>query len=206
MQLYRSTYIQGYIDLCSEAIEIGDSAIAYKLYDVIIATFENEVETIYSRYSGVAEAKGHVDYVQELTYLRGELQSYLFKIDDEERSRVLKEEVQRLCKEEGLSEKKPPNTDILTRPLAGTQDLQRVLSNIRRLPDNILEPMDKKYIKAKLAALELAKKNKNRKAIIEKIDTIIEFIADRKIEVGLSLLPYLGDSAKMVKKLDSFKG
>ena len=42
--MYRSPYLQGYIDLSLEVIEDGDAFMAEKLHDIIISVFENEIE------------------------------------------------------------------------------------------------------------------------------------------------------------------
>lgn len=59
--MYRSPYLQGYIDLSLEVIEDGDAFMAEKLHDIIISVFENEIETVFDRTSGAEKAGGHID-------------------------------------------------------------------------------------------------------------------------------------------------
>lgn len=195
--MYRSPYLQGHIDLSLEVIEDGDAFMAEKLHDIIISVFENEIETVFDRTSGAEKAGGHIDYIDELKYLRGELQGFLNKLEDKERVRVLNEEVDRIRKMDASA------TLIINRDCRKvtpvTEKFKTALANIRQLSDRELDPEDKKVLKGRLASLELSRRNKNKDITEEKLRDVLEFISERNINVSLYVLPYLGEAAKSIR-------
>lgn len=195
--MYRGKYLQGYIDFSLEVIENGDDSMAEKFHDVIISVFENEIETVFDRTSAAAKAGGHVDYIEELKYLRGELQGFLNKLEDNERVRVLNEEIDRIRKLNPGAVMILDKDSMKTTPEAAK--FKTALANVRNLTDRELDPEDKKVLKGRLAALELSRRNKDKDSIEQKLRDILEFISYRNIKVSLCVLPYIGEATKSIR-------
>jgi hypothetical protein len=69
------------------------------------------------------------------------------------------------------------------------------------LSENSITNNDKEILEDKIAALEMASKTQNKDKVIGKLGNLLKDIIDKGIDVGIAVLPYLGEIAKKVQSM-----
>ena len=83
--------------------------------------------------------------------------------------------------------------------LVVTVTIKQTLERINNLPDDILSKEDKESLEEKVASLELLTKSGDKEKASKKLGSILKYVADKGIEVGIALLPYLGEISKLLQ-------
>lgn len=76
--------------------------------------------------------------------------------------------------------------------------LEATLKSINEISNEILDEKDKRYLSEILDSINSLKeinKDKTKNKVIE----VLKYIADKGIEVGIAVLPYLGEIAKLLR-------
>lgn len=76
--------------------------------------------------------------------------------------------------------------------------LEATLKSINEISNEILDEKDKRYLSEILDSINSLKeinKDKTKNKIVE----VLKYIADKGIEVGIAVLPYLGEIAKLLR-------
>ena len=65
--------------------------------------------------------------------------------------------------------------------------------------DGLMSKEDKESLEEKVASLELLTKSGDKEKASKKLGSILKYVADKGIEVGIALLPYLGEISKLLQ-------
>lgn len=80
-------------------------------------------------------------------------------------------------------------------------NLDQTIENIHFIPETVLSKSDMDILEDKLSAFELILKKKDKAKLFDKLGRVIKFVADKGVEVGIAVLPYLGEIAKYIPVL-----
>lgn len=69
---------------------------------------------------------------------------------------------------------------------------------IQKLPEDVLSQEDKDELEEKLAAVEVARNGKDKEKLASKVVNVLKYITDKGVEVGIAVLPYLGEIPKII--------
>lgn len=76
--------------------------------------------------------------------------------------------------------------------------IKSTIEDINKIPDNILDKEAKGYLEGILYSIE-ALKYKDKDKSKEKIFKALKYIIDKGFEVGIAILPYLGEVSKILR-------
>lgn len=77
--------------------------------------------------------------------------------------------------------------------------IDQVFDAIKKIPKEVLQQDEKDELEDKLSAVEAAKNVKDKGKLAAKIGAVMKYIVDKGIEVGIAVLPYLGEIARLYK-------
>lgn len=77
--------------------------------------------------------------------------------------------------------------------------IDQVFESIKQIPDEVLPQDEKDELEDKISAVETAKNAKDKSKLAAKIGAVMKYIVDKGIEVGIAVLPYLGEIARLYK-------
>ena len=76
--------------------------------------------------------------------------------------------------------------------------IKSTIEDINKIPDNILNKKIKEELEEILYSIELLK-DKEKDKTKEKIFKVLKYIIDKGFEVGIAILPYLGEFSKVLR-------
>ena len=76
--------------------------------------------------------------------------------------------------------------------------IKSTIEDINKISDNILDKEAKEYLEEILYSIE-ALKEKNKDKAKEKVFKVLKYIIDKGFEVGIAILPYLGEVSKVLR-------
>ena len=76
--------------------------------------------------------------------------------------------------------------------------IKSTIEDINKIPDNILDKEAKEYLEEILYSIETLKE-KNKDKAKEKVFKVLKYIIDKGFEVGIAILPYLGEVSKVLR-------
>ncbi|WP_409966864.1 hypothetical protein RFF05_09420 [Bengtsoniella intestinalis] len=79
--------------------------------------------------------------------------------------------------------------------------IEQAFEAIQTIPEDVLSGDEKDELEDKLSAVETAKNGKDKGKLAAKIGAVLKYITDKGIEVGIAVLPYLGEIAKIYNGL-----
>lgn len=192
--------VQKYIDECDECLATKDIQKAEKLENTIVAVYSNDINGIkvgLDRYKARIVSVGTVikfDYLGDIELLRAKLLHYKEELENKQNKNSTSRAVPAINinnVNENTSSANATNITQIT--------YEQVLESIQSLPESILSETDKEALEDKIGALELALNNKDKKKAIDKIGGILKFLVEKGVEVGIAVLPYLGQIAQSLK-------
>lgn len=145
----------------------------------------------------------NIDYVGDLRLVKAKLINYRDNLEEEEIK--ASREIEKLRLQQSIlninnsSNNTNTNTATASNQVAFTID--QAVKNINSLPENILSSEEKEILEDKLSAIELSLNKKDKESLIDKIGKTVRYISDKGIEVGIAILPYLGEIAKHIPTL-----
>lgn len=92
----------------------------------------------------------------------------------------------------------PVNNNTANASINQNITIKSTIEDINKIPDNILEKEDKEYLEEILYSIE-ALKDKEKDKAKEKIFKVLKYIIDKGFEVGIVILPYLGEVSKILR-------
>lgn len=193
----KAKFVQEYINKCETILLDKDIKKADILQDDIIAVFEKEIPNICTRLDNYNHwgSDKPVDFLGDLSKLKQILTNYL--TDLERKDEIRKDELEKL-KKSNINIK---NTNNISSNATATSNvtitIKQTIENISQIPDTILSQSEKEELEDKISALEVAKSNPAK--LKSKLPSVLKYIADKGVEVGIALLPYLGEIAKLIK-------
>ena len=76
--------------------------------------------------------------------------------------------------------------------------IKSTIEDINKIPDNILDKKIKEELEEILYSIELLK-DKEKDKTKEKVFKVLKYIIDKGFEVGIAILPYLGEVSKFLR-------
>jgi len=194
------TLVTDYIQRCDEIIESKNQATARDFGKEVIAVFQSEISKITSELTAYRYG-GTQDDIKDVSTLRAMLVNYCANIKREDEIR--KNDLEKLRLQQSILNINNTNTnDVSSKATASsivTVTITHALENINNLPENILSKEEEEALEEKLAILELLAKSGDKEKTSKKLGSILKYVADKGIEVGIALLPYLGEISKMIQ-------
>lgn len=194
----KTEFMQEYIIKCEKILEDKDIKKADLLQDDIVAVFENEIPNICNRLDSYNHFNSDkpVDFLGDLSKLQQILTNHLADLEREDEIR--KDELEKLKLQSILNiNNTNTNSANATATSNVTITIEQIIKNINQIPDTILSQLEKEELEDKISALEVARNNPTK--LKSKLLGILKYIADKGVDVGIALLPYLGEIAKLVK-------
>lgn len=205
--MLRIEQIKKYIGRCEDVI-LTSSSDAEALQNEIISIYESQIDEIwnglesysswqayYSGYTG--NALPSINFLKNVKLLKGKLEYMCATLLDEEKQRqdeieLAKLRVQTISLTQNQTNQQTQSTNIAI-------SIEQVFEAIKQIPDEILPQEDKDELEDKISAVEAAKNSKDKGKLLSKIAAVLKYIIDKGIEVGIAVLPYLGEIAKLYK-------
>lgn len=169
--------IDEYIDKAKECIKSDNFLYAEKLNDEIINTFRNDIKYIWI---GTEDDKEHP--LQMLSLLISKLRNLKGDLEIAENKQT---SGKALILEQTL------NTNVSIQI-----SFNQTISAIEAIPNVILSQDEKEMLEGKLSKLNT---EKDKSKLWGKAQSVLKWIADKGIEVGIAALPYIVESLKKAK-------
>lgn len=193
--------LSNYITKCDESVQERDMEI---LLEEIIHTYSPEIPQMIDGLDmyGYGDSS-ETNYKGDLQLIKAKLINYRDNLEREE----LKElnEIEKLRLQQSIlninNTTNNTNTNTATASSQVFFTIEQAMENIKSLPEHILSTEEKEILEGRLSALELSLNKKDKEALIDKLGKTIKYISDKGIEVGIAILPYLGEIAKYIPTL-----
>jgi len=192
--------VEEYIRRADEIIESKNRTTAKEFTREVIAVFQSEIPKITSQLTAY-RLSGDQDDIKDTSTLRAMLFNYSTNIrrDDEIRKNDLEKlklqqsilTINNTNQNEASSQANAYVTVVVT--------VIQAIESINNLPDDILSKEEKESLEEKVASLELLTKSGDKEKASKKLGSILKYVADKGIEVGIALLPYLGEISKLLQ-------
>lgn len=199
-------FIQSYIDKC---ISCENNTLAESLVIEIEGVFTDEIPRItnqLNRYSWGIDTD--VDYMHDVKLLQQKLENYKINLIEQEIKAQRNLETLRL--QEAISKNKiqvnayggsANSNSTANSSSTVTVEIDQIINAINEISPDILSDTNKEELEEKLAAIEVAKISGNKEKLGDKVGNVLKYIADKGIEVGIAVLPYLGEISKLIKPI-----
>lgn len=76
--------------------------------------------------------------------------------------------------------------------------IENVLDNIKKLNEDILSNDEKEKLEEMISSIEVYKNSKDKSKVMDKIGKVLKYLGDKSVEVGIAILPYLGQISQMI--------
>ncbi len=193
-----------YIKQCDSCISDSDRNEAEKLANKIIGIYSDEISNItanldmyFPHFGGVS-----VDYLGDIEILKAKLVNYKDNLELTETQKIKDLEKLKLQQSIMTINNTATNANENTASSVATSNVkvsfEQVIENINDLPNDILTQDEKDELEDKLAGIESALKKKDKVKLSAKLGGVVKYIADKSFDVGIAVLPYLGEVAKYI--------
>lgn len=180
----KSTFIQSFVDRIDSAVEANNVDDAKRLQSEIIGTFASDIPNItnqldsYAGYHSYNQLRGREDppvkYIEDLGILRNRLVK--LQLDIKEPTK------------EAPSSPLISLTQVQNQTTSIQVDFDLAISTIEKLPEASLSQEDKEILLGKLTSL---KGCSDKEAKWDKCKGILKWLADKGVDVAITVLPYL---------------
>ena len=92
----------------------------------------------------------------------------------------------------------PINNNTANASINQNITIKSTIEDINKIPENILDKETKEYLEEILYSIETLKE-KNKDKAKEKVFKVLKYIIDKGFEVGIAILPYLGEVSKILR-------
>lgn len=168
--------IDEFLNKSEECIEKKDSICAKKLVQEILSTFRNDIKYIWYDCDGEKDSCSNLDLLMyKLRNLKGDLEL----------------EIEKIKKNNSPTVSVNQNTNISI-----ALSLEQTINLIESIPDEKLSPDEKEQLEGKLSKLGT---EKEKSKVWDKTQSVLKWIADKGVEVGIAALPYIVEMIKNAK-------
>ena len=207
-----------YINECGN-LNTSETEEYRKLGDEIFSCFGSEIKNMENTMFGgyynpiiqkvICGTGELVDYKEDMQRIKMQLINYRANIENE----LAEKEIDKLRLQVEISKNQAINiTNTATGGVANAQatssstvlvmmTIEQAIENMTNLPSHILDDEEKDLLEGKLSSLEVAKNSKNKANISDKLGSVLKYIGDKSVEVGIAVLPYLGEVSKFIESL-----
>lgn len=197
----KMSILTNYIEKCDEYNDSKDRSKAQELVREVIGVFEEEITHIKSQLTLYEWGSSSVNYFNDLTVLKAQLINYKANLKREDD--VRKDELEMLKLKQSILNINNTNNNqassVATANASAIVTVTQAIESINNLPEDTYSKEDKEVLEEKIAALELLIKSGDKDKTSKKLGSILKYISDKGIEVGIALLPYLGEVSKIIQ-------
>lgn len=193
-----------YIKQCDKCISNSDRNEAERLLCKILGVYSDEITNISNEldmYSYHLDGET-VDYLRDIEMIKAKLVNYKDNLELNETQQVKEIEKLKLQQSVMTINNSATNSNQNSSYSVATSNVkvsfEQVIENINELPNDILTQDEKDELEDKLAGIESALKKKDKVKLSAKLGGVVKYIADKSFEVGIAVLPYLGEVAKYI--------
>lgn len=177
--------LDGYIGRLAEVVARNDSDGANRIAMEVIGVYDAEVEglrTELDRYGGALYRE--TDYIGDAQLLQAKLENYKLNLASGLYKPFQEKEAINVTQN---AEQRIENSINIT--------LEQTVEQINELPENILSSEEKEQLNGKLATLS-AQKGKDKASRWKTAGSILKWLGDKTVEVGIAALPYIVEALK----------
>jgi len=183
--------IEKYIKRCDECEKLKNPVQANALIEEIVAVFNSEIPDITYRLKSFEYGKlDELDYFDDISILKAKLVNYKTTLALEEQKR--KDELKKLRLQQSIISIQNNSTSMSISNATNQANitLETVIENINNIEEKLSQEELGTLISL-LTSLDMAKKKNDKSKTQEKYSDIMKFIADKTIQVGIAVLPYV---------------
>jgi hypothetical protein len=189
-----------YISKCEEIIISKNLVSAYMLSNEITSVFYGEIHDIELGLS--IYGYGDKNHYGDIIILKAKLINYKTTLELEETRRKDEIEILRLKQPISTATYHNVNSNSSNAISNATNNvsllIHQTIENITNLNEDTLSDSEKNKLDGLLNAIEMDKKSKDKEKLLEKVGGILKFIADKSVQVGIAVLPYLGEVSEFI--------
>lgn len=173
--------INAYIEKCNTCTKES----AYNLIREIVAVYGNEVKDIRTNLDAYSWKEDYErDYLNDVKYLKAHLINH--KVNLENNLRFTEGTPSQIF---NINQTQNSNISI-------SVSLEQAITAIESISDDKLSQDEKDQLEGKLSKLNT---EKDKSKLWEKTQSVLKWIADKGIEVGIAALPYIAEALKNAK-------
>lgn len=173
--------IDAYIEKCNSCTKEN----AYPLIMEIVAVYGNEIKEICTNLDAYSWKKDFErDYLKDIRYLKAHLINH--KVNLENNLRFTEGTPSQIF---NINQTQNSNISI-------SVSLEQAITAIESISDDKLSQDEKDQLEGKLSKLNT---EKDKSKLWEKTQSVLKWIADKGIEVGIAALPYIAEALKNAK-------
>jgi hypothetical protein len=195
--------LKAYITSCTDVLDSKNNSEAEKLQDKIIGVYYSEIPSITGQLDNYQPSFGSsraVNWIGDIEILKAKLINYMDNLEQEDKNRA--DELEKLRLQQSIFSINNNNHNQATAKASSETSvvitIEQTTEMIQKLPDDVLSQEDKDELEEKLAAVEVARNGKDKEKLASKVGNVLKYITDKGVEVGIAVLPYLGEIAKII--------
>ena len=192
--------VTNYIFRCDEILEGLLDFPAKDLVSEIVAVFQNEISNIATELPAFRFG-GTENHMKDLIILKAILINYSANLKREDEIR--KNDLEKLKLQQSIMTINNTNHNEASTEanvnVTVVVTVNQAIESINSLPNDVLSKEEKESLEEKVACLELLTKSGDKEKASKKLGSILKYVADKGIEVGIALLPYLGEISKLLQ-------
>jgi len=192
--------VTNYIFRCDEILEGLLDFPAKDLVSEIVAVFQNEISNIATELPAFRFG-GTENHMKDLIILKAILINYSANLKREDEIR--KNDLEKLKLQQSIMTINNTNHNEASTEanviVTVVVTVNQAIESIDSLPNDVLSKEEKESLEEKVASLELLTKSGDKEKASKKLGSILKYVADKGIEVGIALLPYLGEISKLLQ-------
>lgn len=188
-------FIKSYIDRCNDLLENKNTVCAEALIKNIVHIFANEIQNIVD---GVDYYKSYLDkpnLLNDLELLKEKLVNYMLNISIENNRKGKDIELGRLnslsITNSNVSNNANNNEAVAIALAKVEASFSGVIKQISEFPEQQLSSQQKEQLISLIEFVEVNKNTNDKKTKSEKIMKVVNFIADKGMDLFIALAPYL---------------
>ena len=188
--------IDQYIDKCEKCVENNDPNEAKIIENTILGIFTKDISGIRTgldRFSARVVAPGSAvkyDYLGDVMLLKAKLEVYKAELEENEP-----------IHNSPLISINNVNKNTNTNSVEIELNYDELIQIINSIPGDQLSNSEKEMLEDKINSVELQISKKDREKASAKLLGVLKFIADKSVDVGIALLPYMGKIAMAIQNL-----
>ena len=192
--------VTNYIFRCDEILEGLLDFPAKDLVSEIVAVFQNEISNIATELPAFRFG-GTENHMKDLIILKAILINYSANLKREDEIR--KNDLEKLKLQQSIMTINNTNHNEASTEanvnVTVVVTVNQAIESINSLPNDVLSKEEKESLEEKVASLELLTKSGDKEKASKKLGSILKYVADKGIAVGIALLPYFGEISKLLQ-------
>lgn len=191
----KTKIIDEYINRCTSVIDNKDETNADLLETEIVSVFENDIDNITNgldNYLGIGNDR-KINFLRDVELLKKKLELYKANILTSYNNSTTNNKIPKINVNNNVNS---TSSAVNTISINFEQTIKSVLEELENV--DMKENTDLELIKNDVQELQKFLKSNNEIKAYTKLTKIVKYIADKAIDGGITLLPYLGTIASFL--------